>query len=99
MDARVLLVVEEVAQRMPDLRRLQQSRRDLVEQRLEGVVVVLVDDHDVHVRLLQCSRCPDSRKAAAEYQDAWSLPLVCHFRHLRLLNLGGGGRPGIIQAG
>ena len=81
MDAGVLLVVEEVAQRVPDLRRLQQSRRDLVEQGLEGVVVVLVHDHDLHVRLLQRARRAHAREATAEDQDARSrrLRVICHF--------------------
>ena len=70
MDAGVLLIVEEVAQRVPDRRPLQQAGGDLVEERLEGVVVVLVHDHDVHVRLLQRARRADAREAAAEDQDA-----------------------------
>ena len=101
MDAGVLLIVEEVAQRMPDLRRLQQGRGDLVQERLERVVVVLVDDHDVHVRLLQRARRTHTREAAAEDQDARSrrLLVICHVSPPPATNLGGRSRRGIIQAG
>ena len=51
----VLLVVEQVAQRVPDRGRLEQAGRDLVEERLEGVVVVPVDEHDVDVGVLRAS--------------------------------------------
>ena len=99
VDAGVLLIVEEVAQGVPHLRRLQQAGCDLVEERLERVVVVLVDDHDVHVRLLQRARRTHAREATAENQDARSrrLLVICHFRHLRSPNLGRRLRPSIIQ--
>ena len=81
VDAGVLLVVEEVAQRVPHLRRLQQVGCDLVEERLEGVVVVLVHDHDFHVGFLQRARRTHAREATAEDQDARSrrLLVICHF--------------------
>ena len=62
--------MEEIAQRMPDGVRLEQARRHLVQERLEGVVVVLVDQHDVDVGLLQLPCGADTREAAAEDQDA-----------------------------
>ena len=101
VDAGVLLIVEEVAQRVPDLRRLQQGGGDLVQERLKRVVVVLVDDYDVHVRLLQRARRTHAREAAAENQDARSrrLLVICHFRHLQSPNLGRRLRPSIIQGG
>ena len=40
VDRRVVLVLDEVAQRVPHRRRLEQARGQLVQQRLEGVVVV-----------------------------------------------------------
>ena len=70
MDRDVRLVVEQVAQRVPDRDRLEERGRDLVEERLEGVVVVAVDDHDVDVGALQLSRSSDTAEAAAEDQDA-----------------------------
>ena len=66
----VRLVVEEVAQRMADGSRLEQAGRDLVQERLERVVVVLVDEHDVGVGVLQLPRGADSGEASAEDQDA-----------------------------
>ena len=55
---------------MADRRLLEQARGHLVEQRLEGVVVVLVDQHDVGVALLQLLRGADPGEAAAEDEDA-----------------------------
>ena len=66
MDARVRLVVDEVAQRMPDGRLVEEAGGDLVEERLERVVVVLVDDDHVHVALLQLPCGPDACEAATE---------------------------------
>src|SRR5262245_32174888 len=70
VEPRVALVVEEVADRMPDRGLLQEARRDLVQERLEGVVVVLVDEHDVDVGLLQLLGRADPAKAASEDEDA-----------------------------
>jgi hypothetical protein len=72
VDPGVVLIVEEVADRMPDGRLLQQARRDLVQQRLERVVVVLVDDDDLGVALLQLLRGTDPGEAAAEDEHAGS---------------------------
>ena len=55
---------------MADRGLLEQARRDLVQERLEGVVVVLVDEHDVDVALLQLLRRADPGEAAAEDEDA-----------------------------
>ena len=55
---------------MSDGGRLEQPRGELVEQRLEGVVVVLVDDDDVGVFLAQLLSDPDAGEAAAEDQHA-----------------------------
>ena len=76
VDAHVVLLVEEVADRMADRRLLEQPRRDLVEERLEGVVVVLVHEHDVDVALLQLLRGADPGKAAAEDEDTRSLAVL-----------------------
>ena len=51
---------------------LDQTARELVEQRLEGVVVVAVDEHDVGVCVLELLRCADPGEAAAEDEDAWA---------------------------
>ena len=61
---------EQVAERVSDGRRLEQAGGELVQQRLEGVVVVPVDEHDVGVRVLQLLRGADPGEPAAEDQDA-----------------------------
>ena len=53
---------------MADGRLLEQVGRDLVEQRLEGVVVVPVDEHDVDIGVLELARRADAGEAAAEDQ-------------------------------
>jgi hypothetical protein len=70
VDPDVVLLVEEIADRMADRRLLEQPRGDLVEQRLEGVVVVLVDEDDVDVALPELLRSPDPTEATSEYEDA-----------------------------
>ena len=54
-------------------RRLEQPRRQLVEQRLERVVVVLVHDNDVDVGVLQLPGGTDPGEAAAENEHPRSL--------------------------
>jgi len=51
-------------------RLVEQAGRNLVQERLEGVVVVLVDEDDVDVAFLQAPRGSDAREAAAEDEDA-----------------------------
>ena len=58
VDGDVRLLVEEVAQRVADRGGLEQVGRDLVQERLEGVVVVLVDEDDVDVGVLQLRAAP-----------------------------------------
>ena len=69
VDRDVRLVVEEIAERVTDRGRLEQVGRDLVEERLKGVVVVPVDEHDVHVDPLQLARGADAGEAAAEDEN------------------------------
>jgi hypothetical protein len=71
VDGGVVLVLDEIAERMPDRCRLQQARRQLIEQRLEGVVVVPVDEHDVDVRLLQLLGGADAGEPSADDQHSW----------------------------
>jgi hypothetical protein len=66
---------------MSDRRGLEQVGGDLVQERLEGVVVVLVDQHDVDIRVLQRQRCAQTCKASPEDQDPRSL-LLAITRHL-----------------
>src|SRR5271166_1677679 len=69
---------------MPDRRGLEQIGRHLIQQRLEGVVVVLIDQHDINLSVLQCLRCPQSGEPSTEDHNAraggW---VLCH--HLWLL--------------
>ena len=93
---RVLLAVQQVTQRVADRRRLEQAGRELVEERLEGVVVVPVDEHDVGVRVLELLRRADAGEAAAENENA--LPFVG--AHLQpALTLRPEGRRRIAQSG
>jgi hypothetical protein len=68
-DRHVRVVVEQIAKRMADRGRLDQVGRHLVQQRLEGVVVVLVDKHDLRVRVLQLLRRPDAPEPAPQDHD------------------------------
>jgi hypothetical protein len=57
---------------MADGRLLEQAGRELVEQRLERVVVVAVDEHHLGVGVLELLRGADAGEAAAENEDAWA---------------------------
>ena len=85
MDGDVGVLVEEIAQRVPHLGGLQQVGRELVEQRLERVVVVLVDEDDIGVGVLQRPGRADAGEASAEDDDtrpprlgAVGLDRACH---------------------
>ena len=73
LDARVRLLVEEIAERMADRRLLEQARRHLVQERLERVEVVPVDDRDVDVSVLQVPRRTNAAEAAAKDQNLWPI--------------------------
>ena len=66
---------------MADRRRLEEAARQLVEERLEGVVVVAVDDHDLGVRLLELLCRADAGEASAEDQDARSVGAHARIPH------------------
>ena len=55
---------------MPDDGRCEQVRRHLVDQRLEGVVVVPVDQDDFHVGILQALDCTDPGETASEDRNS-----------------------------
>ena len=80
MDRHVVLVVDEVAQGVTDGTRLEQAGRQLVEERLERVVVVPVDEDDVHVRVPELERCAEPSEAPAEDEDARTLRHGGHAR-------------------
>ena len=77
-----------VSQRVADRGRLDQAGGKLVEKRLEGVVVVAVDQHHVDVRLLQLLGRTYPAEASAQDQDARPTGRVLVFRH----------RPGTVRA-
>ena len=51
---------------MTDGAGLEETRRELVEERLKGVVVVLVDEHDLRVGVLELTGRAHAGEAAAE---------------------------------
>ena len=65
---------------MPDRGGLEQVGRDLVQQRLERVVVVLVHQHDVGSAVLQARRRTDTAETATEDQHPRLSTLLrsCH---------------------
>ena len=67
----VRLLVEQVAQRVPDVGRLEQGGRDLVQERLERAVVALVDQHDLRARVLELAHGADAGEPSAEDENAW----------------------------
>ena len=81
VDAHVVLLVEEVADRMAHRRLLEETRCHLVEQGLEGVVVVLVDYHYVGVALFQVLGRADPGEAAAEHEHTRSAVSVASSGH------------------
>ena len=96
----VRLLLKEVAQGMSYRGGFEQVGGDLVEERLESVVVVLVDQHDVDVDVLQRFGRAYPGKAPAEDQDARACALG-FIRHVAppASNLGGRRRLSITQAG
>ena len=73
--------LDEIPQRVAHSGRLEQPRRKLVEERLERVVVVPVDEDDVHVRLLQLPGSPDAREASSEDEDPRTRIGACRTAH------------------
>src|SRR5690348_9105200 len=88
VDDRVVVAREQVAQRVPDCGLLEQTGRELVEEWLEGVVVVPVDEDDLGVGPLQLLCGADPGEPAAEDQNAWTY----FTRHLDLPRRGAAAR-------
>ena len=99
VNARVRLLVNKVANRVADRRLLEQPRRHLVQERLEGVVVVLVDEDDVDIALLQLLHGADAREAAADDQDAGAPVAVEFCAHGVLRNVRSRLRPRVTRTG
>ena len=73
---RVALPAQNRADRPRDIRRRQACRRDLVEQRLEQVIVVPVDDRDVGVGARERLRGEQPAESCADDDDARALHSV-----------------------
>src|SRR5262249_9119705 len=69
-DPGILLVTENCANRGGDVPRGQSGGRDLIEQRLEQVVVVTIDDRDLERRLPQLLGDGKSSKTRSDDHDA-----------------------------
>ena len=65
------MAVQQFADRVADLGRPELVGGDLIEQRLERVVVVLVDDREPDRRVAQLLRRADAAEAGAEDHDMW----------------------------
>ena len=63
------LLVEQVAQRVTDRGGLEEVGRDLVQERLERVVVVLVHEQDVGVGVLELLDRSDAAEPTSQHDD------------------------------
>ena len=71
-DGRVALPAQDVAQGRRDVRGGQPGRGHLVQERLEGVMVVAVHERDAHGRVPQGARGREAGEAPADDDDARS---------------------------
>ena len=77
----VLLPAQDVAQRRGDVRRGKTGGGDLVEQRLEQMMVAAIDQRDPHRRPFQRARGPQAAEPAADDHD---MPFgIVQFRIMR----------------
>ena len=63
------LIAEHMANRLGNGRRCQTGRSHLVQERLKQVVVLPVDDSDIHLGMPQSACCLQAAEAAANDQD------------------------------
>ena len=78
--ARVLLLAQDEAERLRDVRRRERAGRHLVEERAEEVVVAAIDQRDVDIGLAQRPGGVEPAVAAADDQDAVSLSHLVSLR-------------------
>ena len=71
-DGRIALPPQDVAQGRRDVRRGEASRGHLVQERLEDVVVVVIDEGDADGRAAQRSRGGEARETSADDDDVRS---------------------------
>ena len=77
-DVVLVAVVDEVAERVTDGARLEEARRELVQERLEGVIVVPIDEDDVGVGLAQLERRAKPAEPSAEDEHARTVVARAH---------------------
>ena len=65
--------MEEIAERVPDGGRLEEVGRDLVQERLERVVVVLVHEQDVGVGVPELLDRADPAEPTPQHDDPWPI--------------------------
>src|SRR5262249_47726366 len=87
----VLVAVQQVADGKGHFRGRQLGRRHLVEQRLEGLVVVVAEERDADVRVAQLFERADAAETGAEDDDVWP---TRHGPHLWFA--GADYRPGLL---
>src|ERR1700722_4940712 len=76
-DGCIFLVAEEIAYRNPDLSRGKHRGRDLIQQRLEQIVVFAIDHHNFRWRILEGLGCRQTAKTSADDKNyrCWHTPL------------------------
>ena len=72
----VFLVAQDVAQRFRDVRRRERRGRDLIEQRLEEVMILAIEERDAHADLAERLRGLQSAEAAADDDDAGQIAMM-----------------------
>jgi hypothetical protein len=73
-DRRVALAPQDTADRLRDVGGRQARRRDLVEQRLEQMVVAPIDQGDLHLLVAERHRCAEAAEPGADDHDPRHLP-------------------------
>ena len=65
--------MEQIAERVPDGGRFEEVGRDLVQQRLERVIVVLVHQQDVGVGVTELLDRADPAEPTPQHEDPWPI--------------------------
>ncbi len=71
-EVEVLLTAQNGARRFRDFLRLEARGRDLIQQRLEEVIIVAIDEHDLNRGTTQCPGGPQAAEARADDDDGRS---------------------------
>ena len=65
------MLTQQVTNRMADFGRCQFIGRDLIQQRLERVIVVSIDKCDPDRRVAQMCDCPQTAEAGTQNHHMW----------------------------